>query len=285
MKKWTGGILTGSLFMLLVLRYGAMSNTAIKNPLPTPILSNTTGPFQVQSKENNTTSLLELNRDGETHPLPNPEAANQVQIYLLTWNHMKNLDNYSKSLPYEIEAISEARDAWRKLMRSFRKEKHGDANSSSLLKMKKKQCPYFLSKMNATEFGYNSHRLQIPCGLIQGSAITIVGIPNGLLDGFQIDLRGETLPDGRDPPIILHYNVRLYGDKTTDDPVIVQNTWTAAHGWGEEERCPSPVPTNNMKGSFKIISGFSDYLFFGIYNLDTSLRTMVCYFIYSIPFP
>ncbi|KAH7532649.1 hypothetical protein FEM48_Zijuj04G0044300 [Ziziphus jujuba var. spinosa] len=273
MKKWTGGVLAGSLFMLLVLRYGVMRNTTTgKSPLPTPIAFDTDGPLQ--SEEKNTTTLLELIQDGATPPLPNPKPANQVmptetlldsslflgrnfsygvQTSLLTWNHMKKLDNYSKSLPYEIEAISEARDAWRKLMKSFGEEKHGgDANNDSILKVKKKkQCPYFISKINATDFGHytshGGHRLQIPCGLIQGSAITILGIPNGLLDGFQIDLMGETLPGGRDPPIILHYNVRLYGDKTTDDPVIVQNTWTAAHGWGEEERCPSPAPKSNMK--------------------------------------
>ncbi|RVW68186.1 Beta-1,3-galactosyltransferase GALT1 [Vitis vinifera] len=43
---------------------------------------------------------------------------------------------------------------------------------------------------------------------------------------------GRTTSRGADPPIILHYNVRLHGDKITEDPVIVQNTWTIAHDWG-----------------------------------------------------
>ncbi|KAE9454519.1 hypothetical protein C3L33_13589, partial [Rhododendron williamsianum] len=61
---------------------------------------------------------------------------------------------------------------------------------------------------------------KVPCGLTQGES---------------------------DPPIILHYNVRLHGDKITESPVIVQNTWTAAHDWGEEERCPSPDPKKIKK--------------------------------------
>ncbi|KAI7981085.1 Beta-1,3-galactosyltransferase GALT1 [Camellia lanceoleosa] len=96
--------------------------------------------------------------------------------------------------------------------------------------------------MNATGLDDGGFKLQVPCGLTQGSSITIIGIPNGLLGNFRIDLTGEPLPGEPDPPIILHYNVRLHGDKITEDPVIVQNTWTVAHDWGEEERCPSPDP-------------------------------------------
>lgn len=84
----------------------------------------------------------------------------------------------------------------------------------------------------------------MPCGLTQGSSITVIGIPDGLLGNFRIDLTGEPLPGEPDPPIILHYNVRLLGDKLTEDPVIVQNTWTVSHDWGEEERCPSRSDEN-----------------------------------------
>lgn len=272
-----------SLFMLLVLRYGILRNTTGKRSLPsTPILFNPTSPLQskekiattpLHSKEKNTTTPLAWIQDGATPPLPSSEAANhvlaaetlnsshffprnlsnEVQNSLLTWNHMKNLDNYSQSLPLTIEAIREGRVAWKNLVEFFGKEKHGHANNNSIHKVKEKQCPFFIKKMNAAEFGYSGfggQRLQFPCGLIQDSAITIVGIPNG---DFRIDLMGETLAGKRDPPIILHYNVRLHGDKTTEDPVIIQNTWTVAHGWGEEARCPSPVCTSNMKGTHIII--------------------------------
>ncbi|KAF5958550.1 hypothetical protein HYC85_005775 [Camellia sinensis] len=85
--------------------------------------------------------------------------------------------------------------------------------------------------------------VQDPKASSQGSAITIIGLPN-VLGNFQIDLMGEPLPEEPNPPLVLQYGVRLNGDKVTEDPVIVQNTWTAAHGWGEEERCPSAVLGN-----------------------------------------
>ncbi|GMJ04140.1 hypothetical protein HRI_004083200 [Hibiscus trionum] len=56
-----------------------------------------------------------------------------------------------------------------------------------------------------------------------------------------------SVPDEMNPPIVLHYNVRLQGDKVTEDPVIVQNTWTAPHEWNAEERCPSAIAGNNKK--------------------------------------
>lgn len=82
--------------------------------------------------------------------------------------------------------------------------------------------------------------------MTQGSSITIIGIP-GALGDFRIDLKGETLSGEPHPPIILHYKFRLLGDKITEGPVIVQKTWTVAHNWGEEERCPSPTPDENKK--------------------------------------
>ncbi|XP_031254152.1 beta-1,3-galactosyltransferase GALT1-like [Pistacia vera] len=171
----------------------------------------------------------------------------EVHSSLLTWNRMKHLINYSQGLPNAVVAVKEARVAWENLMDSFVKEQNGDLNNSSVQKMKEKLCPHFLNKMNATEFADSGYKLRIPCGLIQGSSITVIGIPNGLLGDFRIDLTGESLPGEPDPPIILHYNVRLQGDKITDDPVIVQNTWTAADEWGEEERCPSPIPGDIKK--------------------------------------
>lgn len=122
-----------------------------------------------------------------------------------------------------------------------------DMNKSSGGKKKEKQCPHFLSKMNATELNDTGYKLKVPCGLTQGSSVTFIGIPNGLLGNFRVDLTGEPLPGEPDPPVILHYNVRLHGDKITEDPVIVQNTWTIAHDWGDEERCPNPEPDKNKK--------------------------------------
>lgn len=183
----------------------------------------------------------------------------EEQQSLLTWNLLKQLINHSQVLSNGVEAIKEAGSAWNNLMASVEEEKLGYTNRSSVRKAKEKQCPHFLNKMNTTDLDSSSFKLQVPCGLTQGSSITIIGIPNGLLGNFRIDLTGEPLPGEPDPPIVLHYNVRLLGDKITENPVIVQNTWTLAHDWGEEVRCPSPSPEKIIKGKssyciFKLLS-------------------------------
>lgn len=253
MKKWYGGALVSSLFMLLLLRYGFMKNPVEESYLMNPFSSNGTNP-------------LEWVRFTAPPALQNPGNASQVisidaiafslfaqrnlskgeQQSLLTWNLLKNLINHSHALPNGVEAIKEAGSAWNSLMDSIEEEKLGYGNDNSSRKAKEKQCPHFLNKMNATE-PESHYKLRVPCGLTQGSSITIIGIPNGLLGDFRIDLTGEALPGEPDPPIILHYNVRLHGDKITEDPVIVQNTWTIAHDWGEEVRCPPPTPEENEK--------------------------------------
>lgn len=257
MKKWSGGVLIGSLFMLLILRYGLMKNpigetlisptftfnTSNKNPLEwlqpvvLPSVQHSEAHNQVISSDTLVYSLF-VERN----------ISDELQSSLQTWNHMKNLVNHSQALPNALEAIQEAGVAWESVIEAIHKQQDNDKVESSPQKSKAKQCPYFLNKMNATELGENGYKLRIPCGLVQGSSITIIGIPTGLLGNFRIDLVGDSVPGEPDPPILLHYNVRLSGDKITEDPVIVQNTWTASRDWGEEERCPSAGNGKKVEG-------------------------------------
>lgn len=257
MKKWSGGVLIGSLFMLLILRYGLMKNpigetvisptftfnTSNKNPLEwlqpvvLPSVQHSEAHNQVISSDTLVYSLF-FERN----------ISDELQSSLQTWNHMKNLVNHSQALPNALEAIQEAGVAWESVIEAIHKQQDNDKVESSPQKSKAKQCPYFLNKMNATELGENGYKLRIPCGLVQGSSITIIGIPTGLLGNFRIDLVGDSVPGEPDPPILLHYNVRLSGDKITEDPVIVQNTWTASRDWGEEERCPSAGNGKKVEG-------------------------------------
>ncbi|PPD85701.1 hypothetical protein ES288_D09G018500v1 [Gossypium darwinii] len=253
MKKWLACVLTGSFIVILILRYNVMfKNPFSNNSLQQRIFVNTIDP-----------RLKWVQQPTVSPAIQSPEAVNQVvvadelvsglfldrnfssevQSSLFTWNEMKHIVNYSKGLPNALEAVREARIAWDNLMDIVAKKQQIEVNESSV-DHKGKQCPYFLSKMDTKDFGDKGYKLRIPCGLIQGSAITIIGIPNGLSGSFRIDLTGESVPEEPNPPIVLHYNVRLQGDKVTEDPVIVQNTWTTAQDWGEEERCPS---RNNKK--------------------------------------
>ncbi|KAK1392965.1 hypothetical protein POM88_012021 [Heracleum sosnowskyi] len=47
---------------------------------------------------------------------------------------------------------------------------------------------------------------------------------------------------------------RLNRNEVTEDPVIVQNTWTVAHDWGDEECFPSPDPDKNKKVHMRVRS-------------------------------
>ncbi|XVF03326.1 hypothetical protein REPUB_Repub04eG0251600 [Reevesia pubescens] len=254
MKKWYGGALVASLFMLLLLRYGVVKNPVEESYLTNPFSSNGTNPLEwvrftgspaVQDPEN---ASQVISTDTIAFSLfAQRNLSKEEQQSLPTWNLLKHLINHSQALPNGVEAIREAGIAWNSLMASIEEEKLGYANDNSSRKAKEKQCPHFLNNMKATVPDKSLYKLRVPCGLTQGSSITIIGIPNGLLGNFRIDLTGEALPGEPDPPIILHYNVRLHGDKITEDPVIVQNTWTIAHDWGEEERCPPPIPDKNKK--------------------------------------
>lgn len=251
MKKWFGGVLIAFLIGVLVLRYSFTKNVPQKS-----------SPFSFFTEH--PSEALHLERNVVIQSSEPPESIDQVELsssiaaetlnglfternlskeenqVKLTWNEMKKLISRSDLLPEAREGVKEAVVAWRDLMGSIEQEKASKVAENGSFKntTKDKQCPFSLSAMNVTDNQAGGFLLQIPCGLTQDSSITIVGIPSGLLGKFQIELTGAQLPEEPDPPIILHYNVRLQGDKLTEDPVIVQNTWTVAHDWGDEERCP-----------------------------------------------
>ncbi|KAE9595622.1 hypothetical protein Lal_00030703 [Lupinus albus] len=250
MNKLYGGVLVTSsfmLFMLMVLRYGVMKNPVGGGYLTIPLTINGTNPLEwinpvvPPAVQNPDSDSQVISTDILMYGLfAGSNFSNEEQQSLQTWKRLKNLLDHAQGLPNAAGAIKEATSAWNSLVSSIEEQRQGRANDSS--RTKEKQCPHFLNKMDSTELGNSSYKLQVPCGLTQGSSITVFGIPNGLLGDFRIDLTGELLPGEPDPPIILHYNVRLHGDKITEDPVIVQNSWTVAKDWGEEERCPSPTP-------------------------------------------
>ncbi|KAK1415929.1 hypothetical protein QVD17_31717 [Tagetes erecta] len=260
MKKWYIYLLSVSLLTLTVFGYFVMIKPIREAYISPSSYYNTTTTTTAKG-----TNPLEWIKSDDA-PVHNPESNSQVvstdeivstlftqrnisvqeQQPLCTWNHLKHLISHDRVLPNTVEAIKDAGVAWNNLMNSVEDEKR-NMNRSSGSKKKEKQCPHFLSKMNATELNGTGYKLTVPCGLTQGSSVTFIGIPNGLLGNFRVDLTGEPLPGEPDPPVILHYNVRLHGDKLTEDPVIVQNTWTIGHDWGDEERCPNPEPEKNKK--------------------------------------
>ncbi|RZR79376.1 hypothetical protein BHM03_00005092 [Ensete ventricosum] len=252
MKKWSGGVILVFLFTLLILRYGMLENPLAERLLPSPFSHNSSERLDWLASgdppavQNPGTESLVISANTIISQLFAPRNLSDVeQRSLQTWNHLDHLISHSSGLPQAIEAIGEAVSAWESLMASLEDKK---INSSMQHKVKEKQCPYSIKRMNVSEFDSDTFKLKIPCGLIQGSSVTLIGTPGGLLGNIRVDLVGTALPGEPDPPIIFHYNVRLHGDKLTEDPVIVQNTWSVANDWGAEERCPSDTD-NNKKGN------------------------------------
>lgn len=92
----------------------------------------------------------------------------------------------------------------------------------------------------------------MPCGLVQDSAVTVVGLPRGGNEslGFQIEMvGGSSEGDGRNndeglqKPVVLRYRVRLDRDS------IEQNAKSVDKGWGVEETCPITAATGSLHTS------------------------------------
>ncbi|XP_040990376.1 hydroxyproline O-galactosyltransferase GALT3 isoform X2 [Juglans microcarpa x Juglans regia] len=163
---------------------------------------------------------------------------------LLVWAHLRTLLSRSDALPGTAEGVKEASMAWNDLSSTIEKErssKYSNTNSS-----KDRNCPYSVSTLDQTALN-GVVILEIPCGLVEDSSITLVGIPDGHHGSFQIELVGSQLSGEPTPPIILHFNVSLPGDNMTEEPFIVQNTWTSEAGWGKEEKCPAHRSANIVK--------------------------------------
>ncbi|KAL6983562.1 Hydroxyproline O-galactosyltransferase galt6 [Sarracenia purpurea var. burkii] len=114
-------------------------------------------------------------------------------------------------------------------------------------------CSFAVS-MTGDEFRERGRIMVIPCGLMLGSHITVVGKPHWahpehdpkiallkegddsvMVSQFMMELQGLKTVDGEDPPRILHFNPRLKGD-FSGRPVIEQNTCYRMQ-WGAALRC------------------------------------------------
>lgn len=240
MKNWSGGMLILALALIMVLSYSFMGNQSTK-------LSEYSSNLHPKEEDSSKPSQLKLKHS--KHPPKMPHLVNVEGVgdlynmdivneskYLLVWAQMQWLLSRSDSLPETAQGVKEASRAWKDLLSTIEKEKASKFTED-------KECPFCISTFNKTS-GSGSI-LELPCGLIEDSSITLVGIPNG---SFHIELIGGfQVAEEPKPPIILHYNVTLPGEKLTEEPVIVQNAWGNELGWGKEEKCPAHGSSNILK--------------------------------------
>ncbi|ONK78787.1 uncharacterized protein A4U43_C02F22430 [Asparagus officinalis] len=146
MKKWTGGTLILILTLTLFLRY------SLPPSLPLPKIK------ALVPSSPPLPGLSELITPKFTHHLtPNPN---------LIWPHILPLLSRPDALPATADAVKEASIAWRDLMASVRAGKDADLSPE-----KGKACPFSVRG--------NGSGVEIPCGLVQDSAVTVVGVPVG----------------------------------------------------------------------------------------------------------
>jgi len=175
---------------------------------------------------------------------------------VLIWDSLRSLLSRSDALAETAQGVKEASVAWKELLSIVEKDK-----ASKINKMdgpENQNCPFSVTSPGKA-VPDSGITLDLPCGLVVDSSITLIGIPNNR--SFQIDLAGLEQEGEPNPPIILHYNVSLPGENMTEEPYIVQNTWTSDLGWGKEERCPARGSANIQEGIFSkfsfIITSFS----------------------------
>ncbi|PHT82242.1 putative beta-1,3-galactosyltransferase 16 [Capsicum annuum] len=159
---------------------------------------------------------------------------------LLAWSKMRLLLSRSDGLNGTAEGVKEAAIAWKDLVSFIEKSKASQVETES------DDCPYSVTAFNTATLRDGSN-LRIPCGLVEDSSITVIGIPDAKQESFQIELVGSKLPEETNRPIVLNYNVILPGENLTKDPLITQNTWTNDSGWGKVEKCPDHGSTDMIK--------------------------------------
>ncbi|KAH0993162.1 hypothetical protein GBA52_004645 [Prunus armeniaca] len=256
MKKWSGGLFIIALAMILVFRYCSI----VKIEPPKQWRKQSASDFFGNHPTNDsfvTSSEIKVKKEAESYKKPHfieVDGPNELfashDIFkegsraLLVWPHMRPLLSRSDALPETAQGVKEASMAWKDLLSAIDKDKASKLSKSD--SQENKNCPFSVSTLDKI-VSRDGVILEIPCGLIDDSSISLVGIPDGHSRSFQIQLLGSQLAGEPEPPIILHYNVSLPGDNMTEEPFVVQNIWTHELGWGKEERCPSHRSANNLK--------------------------------------
>lgn len=267
MKKWSGGTLILALALVLILRYGLresppqrkstyvfFNDNSIAANFPTRdgVISDIRANQLPESlSHSNARPHLLLLEGVESLYDTTTGIPPDVSAVILLWASMGELISRSDSLPGTAQGVKEAAIAWKHLLRSIEEQKTAEATIANIGKRTDEdfKCPFSLTAFDISSLNNNgSSILEVPCGLVQDSSVTVVGIPGGNSATFVIDLLGSSFPGHTDPDIILRYNVTFKNDNEAGHPIIVQNTWTSQQGWGAEERCPSHGSSFSVKG-------------------------------------
>ncbi|RVX21691.1 Hydroxyproline O-galactosyltransferase GALT3 [Vitis vinifera] len=196
MRKWYGGVLIIALAVILLLQYTLMGTA----PRSSPHIG--------------LDDLYALNN-----------ISKEDSKALLVWAHMYPLLCRSDALPETAQGIKEASSAWKDLWSAIEEDKASKFNNtqSENGNPEAKDCPFSVSTFDKTVYS-SGCILEFPCGLVEDSSITVIGIPDGRNGSFQVELVGLQLP----------------GERGASHFIALQ--W-----WGKEERCHAHASTNIQK--------------------------------------
>lgn len=264
MKKWTGGVLILGLALVLIISYSFVGKPPQKQSAydffhtHPPKEDHPEGHGSQKNVESSEIDVIKLSPFKKKPTLVDYEGLSLLYNLknfckeeeckaLGVWARMRPIISRSDALPETSQGIKEAAAAWKELLSVIGESKASKIGDSG----KEKDCPYHVIALNGDTGTGNitgsSSTLQIPCGLVKDSSITVIGIPDAKDGSFQIELLGSRLQDEPLAPIVLRYHVFLPGENLTKDPFIVQNSWTNQSGWGKEERCPDRGLNNFIK--------------------------------------
>ncbi|KAK7363428.1 hypothetical protein VNO77_05571 [Canavalia gladiata] len=262
MKKWYGGLLIMALGMMLFVLYslkGIQPQKQSAKQSAYGFFNNHTPDDSINGSSNLPVNSSEVELKRVSKPIKRPylvHVAGLDDLYdmknfsegktnaVLIWDSLRSLLSRSDALPETGQGVKEASVAWKELLHTVKKDKASKINKTD--SPGSQNCPFSVTILGKAALD-KGITLDLPCGLVVDSSISLIGIPNGQNRTFQIELAGQELEEEPNPPIILHYNVSFPGENMTEESYIVQNTWTSDFGWGREERCPARGSANIQK--------------------------------------
>ncbi|KAM0846344.1 hypothetical protein ACQ4PT_055722 [Festuca glaucescens] len=146
----------------------------------------------------------------------------------LSWRLLRPILSRSDAIPGTATGVLEAAAAWRNLTVAVaaaaatrRNQEAIDANCRA-----------------SVDGDLRTRRVRIPCGLTEGAAVTVVGVPKQGAAGFQVEMAGGG------GEVVACFNVSL----GAAGMVVEQSSWTPEGGW---ERCP-PLGDSGSNSSWQL---------------------------------
>lgn len=134
----------------------------------------------------------------------------------LSWHLLRPILSRSDAIPGTAAGVLEAAAAWRNLTIAVA------AATGSNQETRDANC------RASVDGDLRARGVKIPCGLAEGAAVTVVGVPKQGAARFQAEMVGGG------GEVVACFNVSL----GPSGMVVEQSSWTREDGWGEWERCP-----------------------------------------------